>query len=89
MRELAVQFPGIKAEALIDFIVVHSEILLPPFLPPIIQADSSDDKFLESAVAGGAAFIVTGDKHLLKLLDFRGIPILRPREFVADHLGKE
>ncbi len=86
MRELAVQFPGIKVEALIDFIIVHSEIILPLSLPPIIQADPSDDKFLECAVAGEAACVVTGDKHLLKLLKFREISILRPREFVEDYL---
>ena len=33
MRELAVQFPEIKVEALIDFMIVHSEIILPPTLP--------------------------------------------------------
>ena len=87
MRELAVQFPEIEVEALIDFMIVHSEIILPPSLPPVIQADLSDDKFLECAVAGEAICIVTGDKHLLKLLKFRGISILKPREFVEDHLG--
>ena len=54
MRELAVQFPEIEVEALIDFMIVHSEIILPPSLPPVIQADLSDDKFLECAVAGEA-----------------------------------
>lgn len=78
MRELAVQFPEIEVEALIDFMIVHSEIILPPSLPPVIQADLSDDKFLECAVAGEAICIVTGDKHLLKLLKFRGISILKP-----------
>jgi uncharacterized protein len=84
MRGLAVQFPEIEVEALIDFMIVHSEIILPPSLPPVIQADLSDDKFLECAVAGEAICIVTGDKHLLKLLKFRGISILKPREFVED-----
>ena len=87
MRELAVQFPEIKVEALIDFMIVHSEIILPPTLPPVIQVDPSDDKFLECAVAGKAICIVTGDKHLLKLLEFTGISILKPREFVEDYLG--
>jgi len=86
MRELAVRFPEIKVEALINFIVVHSEIILPPSLPSVIQADPSDDKFLECAVAGEATCIVTGDKHLLKLLTFRRIPILKPRQFVEDYL---
>ena len=87
MRELAVQFPEIKVEALIDFMIVHSEFILPPSLPPVIQADPSDDKFLECAVAGNPTCIVTGDKHLLKLLKFRGISILRPREFVEDYVA--
>jgi len=86
MRELAVRFPEIKVEALINFIVVHSEIILPPSLPSVIQADPSDDKFLECAVAGEATCIVTGDKHLLKLLTFRRIPILKPRQFVEGYL---
>lgn len=86
IRELAVRFPEIKVEALIDFIVVHSEIILPPSLPSVIQADPSDDKFLECAVAGEATCIVTGDKHLLKLPTFRRIPILKPRQFVEDYL---
>jgi putative PIN family toxin of toxin-antitoxin system len=86
MRELAVQFPDIEVEALLDFLIVHSEIVLPPPLPPVIQVDPSDDKFLECAVAGEAACIVTGDKHLLKLLKFRGISILKPREFAEKYL---
>jgi putative PIN family toxin of toxin-antitoxin system len=86
MRELAVQFPEIKVEALMEFMIVHSEIILPPSLPPVIQLDPSDDIFLECAVAGEASCIVTGDKHLLKLLKFREIPILKPREFVEDYL---
>jgi putative PIN family toxin of toxin-antitoxin system len=86
MRDLAVQFPSIEVEALLDFLIVHSEIVLPPPLPPVIQVDPSDDKFLECAVAGEAACIVTGDKHLRKLLEFRGISILKPREFVEQYL---
>ena len=86
MRELAVQFPEIKVEALMDFTIVHSEIILPPSLPPVILLDPSDDAFLECAVAGEATCIVTGDKHLLRLLKFRGIPILKPREFVEGYL---
>jgi predicted nucleic acid-binding protein len=52
----------------------------------VIQADLSDDKFLECAVAGKAFCIASGDKHLLKLLHFRGIPILRPRELMEKYL---
>lgn len=38
--------------------------------------DPDDDMFLDLAVAGRATFIVSGDRHLLKLSEFHGIPIL-------------
>ena len=86
MRDLAVRFPDIEVEALLDFLIVHSEFVLPPPLPSVVQADPSDDKFLECAVAGEAICIVTGDKHLLKLVTFKGTSILKPREFVEQYL---
>jgi uncharacterized protein len=46
-------------------------------------SDPDDDMFLDLAVAVQAHCIVTGDKALLELNPFRGIPILRPAEFIA------
>jgi predicted nucleic acid-binding protein len=36
---------------------------------------------LGTAVAGQADYLVTGDKQLLELGNYQGIPILSPREF--------
>ena len=47
-----------------------------------IQPDPKDDKFLEAALAGKADCIVSGDKHLLDLKEFRSIPIITGREFL-------
>jgi predicted nucleic acid-binding protein len=55
----------------------------------MIRDDPSDDKFLEAAVAGRASCIVSGDKHLLKLFEVQGIPILRPKDFVQKYLRIE
>ena len=44
-----------------------------------IQPDPKDDKFLEAAIAGKVDFIVSGDKHLLDLKEFRSIPIITGR----------
>ena len=44
--------------------------------------DPRDDKFLELTVNGSADFIITGDRDLLALDPFRGIPIIRPAEFL-------
>jgi len=46
--------------------------------------DPDDDKFLELAVAGEAAVIVSGDSDLLTLDPFRGIRIVSPGSFVEE-----
>lgn len=47
-----------------------------------IVEDPPDNRFLECAVAGQADAIVSGDKHLLRLETFHGVPILTPRAFL-------
>lgn len=67
--------------------VLEQELL--PYVYPIkvkrslhiITEDPSDNKFLELAVTGKADFILSGDKHLLDLKNFRGIKIITPAEF--------
>jgi putative PIN family toxin of toxin-antitoxin system len=53
-----------------------------------ILDDPEDDRFLEAAVAGEAEAIVSGDHHLLDVGTFRGIRIIRIREFL-DMVGKD
>ena len=50
--------------------------------------DPDDVKILGSAVASNADYIVTGDKDLLILESFQGIPIIDPRSF-SDILHSE
>lgn len=50
----------------------------------VVSADPSDDKIIECAVVGGAAFIVTGDRqHLLPLGSYQGIRIVTAADFLA------
>jgi len=48
----------------------------------VVQADSADNQFLEAAIAGKADYIVSGDKHLLQLKEYKSIPIITAREFL-------
>ena len=48
----------------------------------IIKEDPSDNLVMESAVEGKADFIVSGDQHLLKLKEYKGIKILTPKQFL-------
>lgn len=48
----------------------------------VIAADPADDIYLFAAVDGLADYIVTGDRHLLDLAGYEGIPIVTPRTFL-------
>ena len=49
----------------------------------VVKDDPDDNKILELAAQIGDV-IVTGDRHLLKLGDFRGVKIQRPAEFLDE-----
>jgi predicted nucleic acid-binding protein len=46
------------------------------------QCAHTDDKFLACAVAGGAAFIVSGDRALQRISGYSGIEVVGLRRFV-------
>ncbi|MBD3262427.1 MAG: putative toxin-antitoxin system toxin component, PIN family [Candidatus Altiarchaeales archaeon] len=47
--------------------------------------DPSDNRFLEAAVESSAEYIITSDRHLLKLHPYHGIKILKPSAFMREH----
>ena len=67
----------------------HSSLSIPVYVSPDVCRDPDDLKVLGLAVATNADYIVTGDKDLLVLKSFEGIPILNPRSFSKIlHSGK-
>jgi uncharacterized protein len=46
-----------------------------------ISRDRKDDKFLACAIEGNADYIVSGDRDLLVLMEYKGIKIVTPNEF--------
>jgi putative PIN family toxin of toxin-antitoxin system len=49
---------------------------------PIIKADPSDDKFILCADFGKANVLISGDRHLLSLKQYKKIRILNPEQFL-------
>ncbi len=79
--ELASPFKDVNLTALLELVRANAEMVYSPSILPRIQEDLSDNKFLGCALAGRVKFVVSLDKHLLRLRQFQGIQILRPREF--------
>jgi putative PIN family toxin of toxin-antitoxin system len=44
----------------------------------VVAEDPSDDRYLECAVEGEAGYVVSGDRHLVKLAQYEGVEILSP-----------
>ncbi len=57
-------------------------VVEPTVMLDAIKVDPDDNRVLECALAGEANYIVSGDRHLLQLGAFDGIPILTVRQFL-------
>lgn len=65
-----------------DYLLKTAEFVTPLETVTAIEADPTDNKFLEAALAGKAIYVVSGDGHLLDLKAFRGILIITARDFI-------
>lgn len=78
---------AVDRQALLDRLEAVIEVV------PVIQIvrvcrDPRDDVVLEAALNGRADVVITGDKDLLALHPFRGIAILTPADYLAQHARK-
>ncbi len=78
------KFKEKEKEQFLEVLLANSVLVEPKENINIIKEDPDDNKFLECAVEACADYIISGDAHLLKLQQFRGIEILSPKEFLSD-----
>ena len=58
------------------------ELIIPSRRHAVIREDPEDDKFIDCAVEAQADYIISGDDHLLRVKEYRSIPICSPKEFL-------
>ncbi len=76
LREPKIGFTKREINTVIQKISSFSLIANPGIKLKVVKEDPGDDKVLECAVVSKARYIVSGDKHLLKLGRYRGIKIV-------------
>jgi len=76
-----IKLPSSIVEDIGKLLREHSNMMSPVPLAADLCRDPDDVKILGLAVSANADCIVTGDKDLLILAEFQGIPILTPRSF--------
>lgn len=61
----------------------NAEVVQPAVLSARVCRDADDDAILGTAIAASADLIVSGDKDLLVLRQYQGIPVITPAEALA------
>lgn len=71
-----------KIDIFIESLKSYSVKVVPKSIPDVVKNDKSDNIFIACAYYGNVDFIVSGDKHLISLKEYNGIPIINPGEFL-------
>lgn len=70
-----------RAERILD-LIIGGALRVEPTVSVTDCRDVKDNKYLELALAAGAATIVTSDADLLVLNPWRGVAVITPAEYV-------
>jgi putative PIN family toxin of toxin-antitoxin system len=73
---------GLQSEDLIEEVLKNAKFVKVTKKLYVVEEHSADDKFIECAQAAGADYIISGDKHLLKIACYKKIQIISVREFI-------
>jgi putative PIN family toxin of toxin-antitoxin system len=78
--------PADRVRAIVYDVTTIGDVVTTTSTVTVISEDPSDNAVLECALDGKADDIVSGDKHLLDLENYRGIGIMDPRRFMDSQL---
>lgn len=71
-----------KKQEFFKYLLTIAEVVEPRQKVDIIQADPEDNRVLECALEGKADYIISEDKHLLSLKEYKGIRIATGAQFL-------
>ena|SRR4030067_1904059 len=73
-----------QKDRLKSLVLKISTLVKPEVKIDVIKSDPDDNIILECAIAGNVDYIVTGDPDLLALKEFRGIKIVKAKDFLGE-----
>ncbi|MBS3092245.1 putative toxin-antitoxin system toxin component, PIN family [Candidatus Pacearchaeota archaeon] len=80
LKNFKIQMPDEMIEEWRNLIIENSIMVEPTIKLDAIKDDPDDNKFLEAGISGNVDLVISQDKHLLKLKQYRGIKIVSPEE---------
>ena len=79
-----IQDKNLGLQRTVEKVVSMATLVEPTKRLAIVKEDPDDNKVVECAEEGNAAFIVSNDNHLLKLRQYEGILIVTPQRFLME-----
>ena len=70
-----------EAKNIIEKILLFAKQIKPKQKIDVIKDDPDDNKIIACAIESSSEYVITYDKHLLKLKEYKGIKIITPEEF--------
>ena len=81
MNDFKIQLPPDLMKEWLNMILRNSIMVEPKEKISAVKDDINDNMFIEAAIAGDVEYIISQDKHLLKLEAYKNIKIVNPEEF--------
>lgn len=70
-------------EKIIDQLKKYSIVVTPNKVPKVVEADPDDDQLFAAALIGEASFVVSKDRVVLGVGEYKGIQVLNPLAFLT------
>lgn len=80
------EFSDDRVAKIIEKIIMFVTIIETNSKVESVKDDPDDNKILECALDSGSEYLISYDKHLLKLKEFQGIRIVKPEEFLGNFI---
>ena len=78
------QYPKQIIHSIRNAIEDLAEVVMPQEVVKAIENDPDDNRILECALESKANLIISGDRHLLDLKQYRSIKIITPSDFLKE-----
>lgn len=77
-----------EIEEVVKTLATHAFVTPGTLEVDVVKDDPDDNRFIAAALEGSASHIVTGDKDLLSIKEYRGVKIVKARDFLENYVHR-
>ncbi|MBI2507365.1 putative toxin-antitoxin system toxin component, PIN family [Candidatus Woesearchaeota archaeon] len=73
-----------KIEEFVELVLSFSKLIIPKIKIEAVKEDLDDNNIIECALESKSEYILTYDKHLLKIKEYKDVKIVKPEKFLEN-----